>query len=112
LMVRETPLHAGHLRLMRELALTGAVILPPVPGFYALPKTVDDVVDHSVGKALDQLGVEHTLFRRWSGPDGGRAADGGRGAEPPDSGASPPPPARRRSWPPRAAPPPSRASST
>ena len=85
LMVRETPLHAGHLRLMRELALTGAVILPPVPGFYALPKTVDDVVDHSVGKALDQLGVEHTLFRRWSGPDGGRAADGGRGAEPPDS---------------------------
>ena len=84
LMVRETPLHAGHLRLMRELALTGAVILPPVPGFYALPKTVDDVVDHSVGKALDQLGVEHTLFRRWSGPGGGHAADGGRGAEPPD----------------------------
>ena len=67
LMVRETPLHAGHLRLMHELALTGAVILPPAPGFYHLPKTVDDLVDHSVGKALDQLGVEHALFRRWAG---------------------------------------------
>lgn len=67
LMVRETPLHAGHLRLMHELALTGAVILPPVPGFYQLPKTIEDLVDHSVGKALDQLGVEHTLFKRWAG---------------------------------------------
>lgn len=67
LMVRETPLHAGHLRLMHELALTGAVILPPVPGFYAMPKTIDDIVDHSVGKALDQLGIEHSLFKRWAG---------------------------------------------
>jgi len=67
LMVRETPLHAGHLRLMHELALTGAVILPPAPGFYHLPKTVDDIVAHSVGKALDQLGVEHALFKRWAG---------------------------------------------
>jgi len=73
LMVRETPLHAGHLRLMHELALTGAVILPPVPGFYARPKTIEDVVDHSVGKALDQLGIEHTLFTRWAGPSGGSA---------------------------------------
>jgi 4-hydroxy-3-polyprenylbenzoate decarboxylase len=67
LMVRETPLHAGHLRLMHELAITGAVILPPAPGFYHLPKTMDDLIDHSVGKALDQLGVEHELFRRWAG---------------------------------------------
>ena len=67
LMVRETPLHAGHLRLMHELALMGAVILPPAPGFYHLPKTVDDLVNHSVGKALDQLGVEHALFKRWAG---------------------------------------------
>jgi len=67
LMVRETPLHAGHLRLMHELALTGAVILPPIPGFYHLPKTVEEIVDHSVGKALDQLGIDHELFRRWSG---------------------------------------------
>jgi flavin prenyltransferase len=67
LMVRETPLHAGHLKAMHELALYGATILPPVPGFYVLPKTVADIVDHSVGKALDQLGVEHLLFERWSG---------------------------------------------
>jgi 4-hydroxy-3-polyprenylbenzoate decarboxylase len=66
-MVRETPLHAGHLASMHELALYGAVILPPVPGFYVLPKTVADIVDHSVGKALDQLGIEHQLFERWSG---------------------------------------------
>lgn len=68
LMVRETPLHAGHLRLMREAALSGATILPPVPGFYIRPKTIEELVDHSVGKALDQLGVEHALFRRWDGP--------------------------------------------
>ena len=68
LMVRETPLHAGHLKSMHELALYGATILPPVPGFYVLPKTVAEIVDHSVGKALDQLGIAHELFERWSGP--------------------------------------------
>jgi 4-hydroxy-3-polyprenylbenzoate decarboxylase len=68
LMVRETPLHAGHLKSMHELALYGATILPPVPGFYVLPKSVAEIVDHSVGKALDQLGIEHQLFQRWSGP--------------------------------------------
>ena len=68
LMVRETPLHAGHLKSMHELALYGATILPPVPGFYILPKTIGDLVDHSVGKALDQLGVTHELFPRWTGP--------------------------------------------
>ncbi|HYR94162.1 MAG TPA: UbiX family flavin prenyltransferase [Methylomirabilota bacterium] len=69
LMVRETPLNATHLRLMHECTLAGAVILPPVPGFYQKPKTLMDLVDHSVGKALDQLGIEHHLFRRWSGPE-------------------------------------------
>ncbi len=69
LMVRETPLNANHLRLMHELTLAGAVILPPVPGFYQMPKTLMDLVDHSVGKALDQLGIEHSLFRRWTGPE-------------------------------------------
>jgi len=69
LMVRETPLHAGHLKSMHELALYGATILPPVPGFYVRPKTIDDIVDHSVGKALDQLGIAHQLFRRWEGPE-------------------------------------------
>lgn len=68
LMVRETPLHAGHLKAMYDLSLYGAVILPPVPAFYHLPATMQDLVDHSVGKALDQLGVEHELFRRWTGP--------------------------------------------
>lgn len=67
LMVRETPLNANHLRLMHDLTLAGAVILPPVPGFYQRPKTLMDLVDHSVGKALDQLGVPHALFERWSG---------------------------------------------
>jgi 4-hydroxy-3-polyprenylbenzoate decarboxylase len=70
LMVRETPLNATHLRLMHDCTLAGAVILPPVPGFYQKPKTLMDLVDHSVGKALDQLGIEHQLFRRWTGPEG------------------------------------------
>lgn len=69
LVVRETPLHAGHLTLMRDLSLYGAVILPAAPGFYHHPKTLMDLVDHVVGKALDQLGVRHDLFRRWSGPE-------------------------------------------
>jgi flavin prenyltransferase len=68
LMVRETPLHAGHLKTMYDLSLYGAVILPPVPAFYHLPKKMEDLIDHSVGKALDQLGIEHSLFRRWTGP--------------------------------------------
>lgn len=67
LMVRETPLHAGHLKAMHELSLYGAVILPPAPGFYHHPRSMEDLIDHSVGKALDQLGVEHSLFRRWTG---------------------------------------------
>jgi len=72
LVVRETPLHAGHLRLMSEATAAGAVILPPVPGFYQRPQTIGDLVDHSVGKVLDVIGVhDHGLFRRWSGPDAG-----------------------------------------
>jgi 4-hydroxy-3-polyprenylbenzoate decarboxylase len=67
LMVRETPLHSGHLKHMYDLSLWGAVILPPAPGFYHRPKTLDDLVNHSVGKALDQLGVPHGLFERWAG---------------------------------------------
>ncbi len=67
LMVRETPLHKGHLDLMRHAADLGAVILPPVPAFYHEPKTITDIVMQSVGKALDQVGVAHDLFKRWSG---------------------------------------------
>jgi 4-hydroxy-3-polyprenylbenzoate decarboxylase len=67
LMVRETPLHKGHLQLMTQAADLGAVILPPMPAFYHQPATVMDLVHQSIGKALDQVGVEHDLFRRWSG---------------------------------------------
>ncbi|HEX3549474.1 MAG TPA: flavoprotein, partial [Candidatus Elarobacter sp.] len=66
LVVRETPLHVGHLRTLTQLAELGAVILPPVPGMYARPKTVDDIVAHTVGKALDQFGIDAKLFARWS----------------------------------------------
>ncbi len=67
LMVRETPLHKGHLELMARAADLGAVILPPVPAFYHQPKSLMDVIHQSIGKALDQLGIEHDLFQRWSG---------------------------------------------
>jgi 4-hydroxy-3-polyprenylbenzoate decarboxylase len=67
LMVRETPLHKGHLDLMARAADCGAVILPPMPAFYHRPASIMDLVHQSIGKALDQVGVEHQLFRRWSG---------------------------------------------
>lgn len=67
LVVRETPLHKGHLELMVKAADLGAIILPPVPAFYHLPKSIEDLIDHTVGKVLDLFGIEHTLFRRWEG---------------------------------------------
>ena len=67
LMVRETPLHAGHLELMTKVANLGGIILPPVPAFYHQPATISDIIDHSVGKALDLLGVTHSLYKRWNG---------------------------------------------
>jgi 4-hydroxy-3-polyprenylbenzoate decarboxylase len=70
LVVRETPLHRGHLKSMLAAAEAGAIILPPVPAFYALPKTIEDVVDHTVGRVLDQFGIEHDLVRRWGEPAG------------------------------------------
>lgn len=71
LAVRETPLHLGHLRLMTTVTEYGAVILPPMPGFYQGPQSLGDIVDHTVGKILDQFGVEHGLYRRWEGEDEG-----------------------------------------
>ena len=65
LVVRETPLHKGHLRLMTMAADMGAHILPPVPSFYHHPKTIDDIIDQTIGKIFDYLGIEHDLFRRW-----------------------------------------------
>lgn len=67
LVVRETPLHLGHLRLMTQATECGAVILPPVPAFYHEPSTIEDLVDQTVGKVLDQFGLEHELFKRWQG---------------------------------------------
>ena len=67
LLVRETPLHAGHLRLMSEADAAGAVIMPPVPAFYDHPQSLEDVVDHTVARALDLFDVEVPHLRRWSG---------------------------------------------
>lgn len=64
---RETPLHLGHLRNLTTLAELGAVIIPPMVAFYHQPQTLDDIVDHTVGKILDLLKLEHGLYRRWEG---------------------------------------------
>jgi 4-hydroxy-3-polyprenylbenzoate decarboxylase len=72
LVPRETPLHLGHLRNMVLATEIGAVILPPVPAFYHQPKTVEDLIDQTVGKILDQFHIEHTLFRRWRTPEAPR----------------------------------------
>ena len=67
LMVRETPLHKGHLELMAKAAELGAVILPPLPAFYHHPRSIEDIVRQSVGKALDFFHIQHNLFERWTG---------------------------------------------
>lgn len=67
LMVRETPLHAGHLRTMAKLAEMGVIIAPPIPAFYHKPETVMDLVDHSVDRVLDLLGLPDAEARRWEG---------------------------------------------
>ena len=67
LVVRETPLHLGHLRSMAALAEMGAVIAPPVPAFYTLPETLDDIVDQQVGRVLDLLGAVDDGVQRWEG---------------------------------------------
>lgn len=68
LMPRETPLHLGHLRNMATVTELGAVVAPPMVALYHRPRTVMDVVDHTVGKVLDLFDIEHALFRRWEGP--------------------------------------------
>jgi 4-hydroxy-3-polyprenylbenzoate decarboxylase len=67
LLVRETPFHLGHLRNMTALAEMGAIIAPPIPGFYHHPETVMDIVDHSVDRVLDLLGLPDSQVRRWQG---------------------------------------------
>ena len=65
LMVRETPLSAINIENMLKLARLGIVILPPVTEFYTKPKTIDDIINHGIGKCLDQFNIEHDLYRRW-----------------------------------------------
>jgi 4-hydroxy-3-polyprenylbenzoate decarboxylase len=65
LMVRETPNHLGHLRSMMAVTEMGAIVMPPVPAFYTKPKTIDDIVNHSVGRALDLFGLDTGTVKRW-----------------------------------------------
>jgi 4-hydroxy-3-polyprenylbenzoate decarboxylase len=67
LLVRETPLHLGHLKAMVRAAENGAVIMPPVPAFYGRPSTIDDIVNHTVGRALARIGLENELHAVWTG---------------------------------------------
>ena len=72
LVVRETPLHLGHLRVLTSLAEMGAVILPPMPAFYNRPKELDDIVNHTVARVLDRLQLPQTLVGEWQGTTPGR----------------------------------------
>lgn len=72
LLFRETPLHTGQIRLMMLASEAGAIVMPPVPAFYHRPATIDNIVDQTVGRALDQLDIETDIVRRWEGPDKGR----------------------------------------
>lgn len=67
LMLRETPLHLGHIRAMAQATEAGAIICPPVPAFYARPETLEDMVDHTVGRVLDLFDIDAGLVRRWGG---------------------------------------------
>ena len=69
LVVRETPLHLGHLKLMAQVTEMGGVIVPPVPAFYYKPKSVTDIVDYTLGKILDLFEIQHGLFQRWGEDD-------------------------------------------
>lgn len=71
LVVRETPYHRGHLRLMDEAAQAGAVIFPPIPAFYIRPQTVDDLINNTVGRVLGRLGIHNDLYQEWHGQPNG-----------------------------------------
>ena len=77
LMVRETPLHLGHLRLMTQVTEIGAVLVPPLPAFYHRPRTLEDVIIQSVNKALDQFDLDLNLCKRWTGNEEHERAQGG-----------------------------------
>lgn len=65
LVIRETPLHPGHIRLLEQASNAGAIIFPPVPAFYAHPKSVEDIVDNTIGRVLARLGIENNLYAKW-----------------------------------------------
>jgi 4-hydroxy-3-polyprenylbenzoate decarboxylase len=67
LMPRETPLHSGHLRLLHEASLMGISIAPPMPAFYNDPQSIDDLINHNVGRVLDLLGLDNDMVKRWAG---------------------------------------------
>jgi 4-hydroxy-3-polyprenylbenzoate decarboxylase len=67
LMLRETPLHLGHIRSMAAVTEAGAIVYPPVPAFYANPKSLEDMIDHTIGRALDLFDIDLGTVRRWSG---------------------------------------------
>jgi 4-hydroxy-3-polyprenylbenzoate decarboxylase len=69
LALRETPLHGGHLRTMTQLSDMGAIVAPIVPAFYTRPKTLDDIIDHSVGRLLDLFGIDLGMVHRWKEPE-------------------------------------------
>ena len=69
LMPRETPLHVGHCKLLYEAAQLGALIVPPIPAFYNQPQTIDDLVNHSVGRILDLFDLDVGILKRWEGSD-------------------------------------------
>ena len=75
LMVRETPFHKGHLKLMLQAAEMGAVIAPAIPSFYKKPKTIDDIVNQSVGRTLDFFNIEVGIFERWTKEDSQKASE-------------------------------------
>ena len=75
LMVRETPFHKGHFRLMAQAADMGAIITPPIPSFYKRPKTIDDILDQTVGRILGFFEIKLNTFERWSEEDGDRAME-------------------------------------
>lgn len=67
LMVRESPLHTGHLRTLTQASEIGAIVMPPMPAFYPMPETIGEMVDHTVGRVLDLFAIEHSLSKRWTG---------------------------------------------
>ncbi len=69
LLFRETPLHAGHIALMEQATRNGAIVMPPVPAFYHRPRSLDDVVNQTVGRALDLFGIDPGIVKRWQGTD-------------------------------------------